>query len=85
MVLVMGQRVAVVVTVAAAAAATACDNQVVATTSTIVYDFMVRVHLFGRQQHNVADTVHSFRCSYIILAQMSLLQHDQFGLRRWRQ
>lgn len=79
--LVVGQRMTVVV----AAAAAAGNHQVVATTSTAVYDFMVRVHLLGRQEHNVADTVHAFRCSYIILAQVSLLKHDQFGLRRWWQ
>lgn len=77
MVLVMGQRVSV------SAAAAAGDHQVVATASTAVYEFMVRVHLFGRQEHNISD-VHAFRCCYIILAQMSLLEHDQLGLR-WRQ
>lgn len=88
MVLVMGQRVSV-----SAAAAAAGDYQIVATASTAVYEFMVRVHLFSRQEYNISDTVHAFRSRYIILAQMSLLEHDQLGLRRrqrllparWRQ
>lgn len=53
MVLMMGQRVSV------AAAATG-DYQVVATASTAVYEFMVRVHLFGRQEYDISDTVHAF-------------------------
>lgn len=75
-VLVMGQRVSV------SAAAAAGDDQVVATASTAVDEFMVRVHLFSRQEYNIPDTVHAFRGCYIILAQMSLLEHDQLGLRR---
>lgn len=76
MVLVMRQRMAV-----AAAAAAAGNDQVV----TIVQHLMVRVHLFRRKEDNVADAVHALRGSYIILAQMSLLQHDQLGrsVRRW--
>lgn len=54
MVLVMGQRVSV-------SAAAAGDYQVVATASTAVYEFMVRVHLFSRQEYNISDTVHAFR------------------------
>lgn len=38
-----------------------------------------RVHLFRGQQDDVADAVHAFRCGYIILAQVSLLEHDQLG------
>lgn len=75
MVLVMRQRMAV------AGAAAAGNDQVV----TIVQHLMVRVHLFRRKEDNVADAVHALRGSYIILAQMSLLQHDQLGrsVRRW--
>lgn len=77
MMLVMRQRMTVT-----AAAATG-DHQVV----TIVQHLMVRVHLFRRKEDNVADAVHALRGSYIIFAQMSLLQHDQLGRsvrRGWR-
>lgn len=38
-----------------------------------------RVHLFRGQEDNVTDAVHAFRGGYIILAQVSLLEHDQLG------
>lgn len=38
-----------------------------------------RVHLFRCQEDDVADTVHAVRGGYIILAQVSLLEHDQLG------
>lgn len=38
-----------------------------------------RVHLFRGQQDDVADAIHAFRGGYIILAQVSLLEHDQLG------
>lgn len=38
-----------------------------------------RVHLFRSQEDNVADAVHAVRGGYIILAQVSLLEHDQLG------
>lgn len=38
-----------------------------------------RVHLFRGQQDDVAHAVHAFRGGYIILAQVSLLEHDQLG------
>lgn len=72
--LVMGQRVTVVV-VGAAAAGAAGDDQVIA--GVAVKNFMIgRVHLFSGQKDDVSDAVHTFRGGYIILAQMSLLEHD---------
>lgn len=46
-----------------------------------------RVHLFRCQEDDVTDTVHAVRGGYIILAQVSLLEHDQLGrlvLLLWR-
>lgn len=45
---------------------------------------IAHVHLFRGEQDNVAHAVHAFRCGYIILAKMSLLQYDQFGRGRGR-
>lgn len=79
MVLVMGQLMA-------GAATAAGDDQVVADGVAVagatasVKDFVIgRVHLFRGQQDDVADAVHAFRGGYIILAQVSLLEHDQLG------
>lgn len=65
----------------AAAAAARGDDHVV------VDEVVLRtahVHLFRGEQDNVAHAVHAFRCGYIILAEMSLLQYDQFGCGRGR-
>lgn len=76
--LVMGQLMTVIA--GARAATAASDDQVVADGAAAVKDFMVRrVHLFRCQEDNVADAVHAFRGGYIILAQVSLLEHDQLG------
>lgn len=42
------------------------------------------VHLFRGEQDNVANAVHVVCGGYIILAEMSLLQYDQFGRGRAR-
>lgn len=77
MMLVMGQLMA------GAATGTGYDQVVaVAGAAAAVEDFVIgRVHLFRGQQDDVADAVHAFRGGYIILAQVSLLEHDQLG--RW--
>lgn len=58
-----------VVTMATVTVAAGDDHVVV---DDVVFGF--DVHLFGREQDNVANTVHALRRGYIILAEMSLLQ-----------
>lgn len=45
---------------------------------------IAHLHLFRGEQDDVAHAVHAVRCGYIILAEMSLLQYDQFGRGRGR-
>lgn len=60
------------------------DDHVVVDEVVLLLDDAGHVHLFRGQQDNVADAVHAVRGGYIILAEMSLLQYDQFGRGRGR-
>lgn len=70
--------------VIAAATVASGDDHVVIEEVVLLLDDAAHVHLFRGQQDNVADAVHAVRGGYIILAEMSLLQYDQFGRGRGR-